>query len=357
MRSTFFTIFLPLLIIYSVLPAQNVPIFPGLSGQELLDSLFANYKTGTVLSYADARDTLFAKVYTVEESLHCVYSDYTIYMDPTQDPNSWAYNNGIDTEHTWPQSKGAVGDAKSDMHHLYPTRIQVNSSRGSDPFAEIPDIETDRWFRKDQVLTVMPTSLIDEYSEKDDHGALFEPREDHKGNVARAMFYFYTMYEQEANSADPNFFPIQKDILYDWHRYDPVDALEFNRTALIAGYQDGYENPFILDSSLVRRAYFFEPVTIKSDNNQSPDQFYLSQNYPNPFNPTTVISWQLAVGSPVLLTVYNLTGQTVKILVDEKRPAGYHTIKFDGSGLASGVYFYQLRVDNYVEIRKMILMK
>jgi endonuclease I len=182
-------------------------------------------------------------------------------MDPTQDPNTWAYNNGIDTEHTWPQSKGAMGQARSDMHHLYPTRREVNSSRGSDPFAEIPDAETDRWFRKNQMLTSIPTSNIDEYSEKDDIASLFESREDHKGNVARAMFYFYTMYKQEANSADPTFFPLQKDILYDWHRTDPVDSLESARTSLIATYQEGIKNPFIIDSSLVRRAYFYKPVS------------------------------------------------------------------------------------------------
>jgi hypothetical protein len=243
------------------------------------------------------------------------------------------------------------------MHHLYPTRIQVNSSRGSDPFAEIPDLDTDRWFRKTQVLTSIPGTLIDEYSEKDDTGARFEPREDHKGNVARAMFYFYTMYELEANSADPNFFPIQKNVLYDWHRYDPVDTLEFSRTALIAGYQDGLVNPYVLDSSLVRRAYFHEPTFIKFENNQSPDQFYLSQNYPNPFNSNTQISWQLTVGSYTILKIYNLVGQTVAILVDEIRPAGTYSIKFNATNLPSGIYYYQLQAGDYQDIKKMILMK
>jgi len=321
---------------------------------EIMES---NYKTGTVLSYDTARDTLFAKVYTLDESLHCVYSDYTIYMDPSQDPNTWAYNNGIDTEHTWPQSKGAVGQAKSDMHHLYPTRREVNSSRGSDPFAEIPNIETDYWFRKDQVLTSIPTSNIDEYSEKDDQGGWFEPRDDHKGNVARAMFYFYTMYEQEANSADPTFYPVQKDVLYDWHHSDPVDSLESARTGLIAAYQEGIENPFITDSSLVRRAYFYEPTGFRTLKDVAPRNFVLFQNYPNPFNPTTVINWQLTVGGLVNLSVYNIAGKRISILVDEKRPSGTYQNIFDTSGLGSGVYFYRLEVNNDVDFRKMILMK
>jgi endonuclease I len=278
-------------------------------------------------------------------------------MDPSEDPNAWAYNNGIDTEHSWPQSKGAVGLAKSDMHHLYPTRREVNSSRGSDPFAEIPDLETDRWFRKDQILTNIPTSNIDEYSEKDDQGARFEAREDHKGNVARAMFYFYTMYEQEANNADPTFFPVQKDVLYDWHRFDPVDSLESTRTGLIAVYQEGIENPFITDSSLVRRAYFYEPATIKSENDQSPDQFFLSQNFPNPFNPTTMISYQLPMTNRVLLKVYDILGQEITTLVDQLISAGKHQVVWDAEKLPSGIYVYQLKAGNYIDSRKMILMK
>jgi hypothetical protein len=86
-------------------------------------------------------------------------------------------------------------------------------------------------------------------------------------------------------------------------------------------------------------------------------KFQLAQNYPNPFNPTTVISWQLAVGSPVRLTIFNLAGQRVAILIDEKRPAGYHSIEFNGTGLASGIYFYRLQAGENVEMRKMVLMK
>jgi endonuclease I len=331
-------------------------IFPGLTGQQLRDSLLAYFKPQTVLSYADARDTLFSRVYTLDDSLHCVYSDYTIWMDPSQDPNTWAYNNGIDTEHTWPQSKGAVGNARSDMHHLYATRREVNSSRGSDPFSEIPDIDTDRWFWKDQVLSSIPSSHIDEYSEKDDVAALFEPREDHKGNVARAMFYFYTMYEQEANGADPNFFPIQKDVLFSWHIYDPVDSLELVRTALISSYQDDRQNPFVLDSSLVQRAYF-PATTLTEEDYPVVEQFKLYQNYPNPFNPKTVISWQLAVGSHVYLDIYNLSGQKIANLLSAFLLSGYHTVDFDATNLAGGIYFYKLHAGNEVKIRKMILVK
>ncbi|UCF64581.1 MAG: right-handed parallel beta-helix repeat-containing protein [bacterium] len=88
-----------------------------------------------------------------------------------------------------------------------------------------------------------------------------------------------------------------------------------------------------------------------------PLSYNLKQNYPNPFNPTTVISWQLAVGSPVKLTVFDLSGQRVAILVDEHLLAGNHSVLFDVAELASGVYFYQLEASNFKQTRKMLLVR
>jgi hypothetical protein len=339
--------------------SQN--IFPGLTGQELLDSLTANYKTSTVLSYDDARDTLFAKIYAINDSLRAVYSGYTIYLDPTQDPTQDAYSKGIDTEHTYPRSKGATGQAESDMHHMYPTRAVVNSSRGNDPFAEIPDIETDKWFRRDIVLNTIPLQLIEEYSEKDDDNFLFEPREDHKGNAARAIFYFYTMYRQKADSADPQFFDIQRNVLRQWHIADPVDSLESMRNDQIAAYQGGKKNPFILDSSLVRRAYFTSAQSVNHVENGIAG-FELHQNYPNPFNPETTIIYQLSASAEVGLAVYNIMGKKVRQLVKSKQSIGEHRVLWDGADdkgkyIASGLYIYRLKAGRVVESKKMILIK
>jgi YVTN family beta-propeller protein len=88
-----------------------------------------------------------------------------------------------------------------------------------------------------------------------------------------------------------------------------------------------------------------------------PERFFLQQNYPNPFNPSTVISWQLAVGSQVKLTVYNVTGEKIAILVNERQPAGSHSVTFDALNLASGVYLYRLETDQFVETKKMVLMR
>ncbi len=242
------------LIYIQQLAAQGGSIlYPDLTGQALIDQLRADYKPGHVLSYDNARDTMFAVIDNHNGNVTGVYSGYTISIDPNADPSTDAYNQDMNTEHTWPQSKGAdSGNAKSDLHHLYPARAQVNSSRSNNPYADINDNATDTWWRLDYSQSYIPTSFIDEYSETDNAG-YFEPREDHKGNAARSVFYWYTMYKEQA---DTGFFNIQKETLRRWNLQDVVDQAELDRSALVATYQDGKENPFVLDTTLVRRAYF-----------------------------------------------------------------------------------------------------
>jgi len=135
----------------------------------------------------------------------------------------------------------------------------VNSSRGNDPYAEIDDQETDTWYRNNYSQETIPTEYIEEYAEKDNppdpNNEVFEPREDHKGDASRAMFYFYAMYN---DVADTNFWNVQRDVLLDWHYYDEVDDWELNRTWAIAGYQENQPNPFVLDSSLARRIWYMD---------------------------------------------------------------------------------------------------
>ncbi|MDG7000482.1 MAG: T9SS type A sorting domain-containing protein, partial [Nitrososphaerota archaeon] len=94
----------------------------------------------------------------------------------------------------------------------------------------------------------------------------------------------------------------------------------------------------------------------------SPQSFQLGQNYPNPFNPTTTISYQLKSASHVTLKIYDVLGREVTTLVNKKQDEGYYAVRFDGTKLASGVYFYQINVrgDNgqtFVSTRKALLLK
>jgi len=88
-----------------------------------------------------------------------------------------------------------------------------------------------------------------------------------------------------------------------------------------------------------------------------PATFTLEQNYPNPFNPATTIKYSLAVPSKVILTVFNLLGNEVAVLVDEFKGAGEYELLFDASRLTSGVYVYQMNVDGFVETKKLTFIK
>lgn len=89
-----------------------------------------------------------------------------------------------------------------------------------------------------------------------------------------------------------------------------------------------------------------------------PLQYRLFQNYPNPFNPSTVIRYQLSASSEVKLTVYNISGQKVRELVNKKQKAGSYSVVFNAHGLASGVYFYRLQTNNgFIKTRKLLFVK
>ncbi len=88
-----------------------------------------------------------------------------------------------------------------------------------------------------------------------------------------------------------------------------------------------------------------------------PTAYRLGPNYPNPFNPTTTIPFALPTAARVILNVYDAMGAVVKTLVDERLAAGRYTTTWEGVGLASGVYVVQMRAGNFVQTRKMILLK
>jgi hypothetical protein len=103
---------------------------------------------------------------------------------------------------------------------------------------------------------------------------------------------------------------------------------------------------------------FFGPLSdVEDEQTDIPNTFYLNQNYPNPFNPSTKISWQSPLGSWQTLKVFDVLGNEVATLVDEYKPARRYEVEFNAAALPSGVYFYQLKAGNYIETKKMILIK
>jgi len=105
------------------------------------------------------------------------------------------------------------------------------------------------------------------------------------------------------------------------------------------------------------------PVSVENDDGLLPAEYFLYQNYPNPFNPSTKIKFTIPItlsgveGSLVTLKVYDVLGNEVATLVNKEKPAGEYEFEFYGNGLTSGVYFYQLRAGNFIQTKKMLMIK
>jgi uncharacterized protein len=235
-------------------PSQSGQILPYLTGQALLDQLAAQYAPVQSYSYSEARDVLFGRISNQGGQVVDLYTGQAIALPTDGDPSSEADAKGFNTEHVWPQSKGAKNlPPKSDLHHLFPVSERVNSARGNKPFGDIPDEQVSEWYRRGSMTKTIPTQGIDDYSEL---GAnQFEPREVEKGDVARAMFYFYTLYNSAADTADADFFARQRTTLCAWNQLDPPDTGEVARSHAIAASKQGNESPFVLDPTLAARGY------------------------------------------------------------------------------------------------------
>jgi len=201
----------------------------GQRGAQLLGALSQIVSRHVDLGYDGARDIMFgiADDPTDTDVVACVYTQRQL-SGVTNSGDAYRNGQGLNTEHTWPKSKGAAGGpAKGDLHHLFPTDVDTNSKRSSFPFGEVVRVQYENGGSKLGLNAQGQT--------------VFEPRDDHKGNVARALFYFYTVYGRNASTDN---FRIEEPVLHKWHAMDPVDALEQRRNNVIFEYQKN-RNPYI----------------------------------------------------------------------------------------------------------------
>ena len=152
--------------------------------------------------------------------------------------------------------------------------------------------------------------------------------------------------------------------------------LDSNGEIYLNYFQFGGTSPFPLDYIIDQQgkiAYFnteydpkrmkeiitnlMNPINVEEENVAIPFFHQLDQNYPNPFNPITTIDYFLQSRSDISLIIFNLNGREVARLVDEEKSAGKHSVKWDASNLASGIYFYRLQASDFVQTKKMVLLK
>jgi polyhydroxybutyrate depolymerase len=131
---------------------------------------------------------------------------------------------------------------------------------------------------------------------------------------------------------------------FTWHSLGPIGKtnIDINASELIWNFFKNYR--------------LSEPTEVK-EHIQAPSEFDLFQNYPNPFNPVTTIGYVLKDKSNAKVTLLNAIGEEVAVLVNGEQDKGFQKIDFNASTLASGVYFYRLQAGDYLQTRKMILLK
>lgn len=209
----------------AVLPPLPREAVDGLEGAELLAALREHSAAHLPLPYHTARQLMYGVVDNTEGSVACVYTGRSA-------PAAAVVEAGINAEHTLPQSRGAEAlPAKSDLHHLFPTDAEANRVRAAYPFGVVVQAE---WQEGGAKLGV------------DEEGrTVFEPPDEHKGNVARALFYMAAVYGVELPDEEER-------VLRRWHGDDPVDDDERRRNDLVSSLQ-GNRNPFVDHHDLIER--------------------------------------------------------------------------------------------------------
>jgi Tol biopolymer transport system component len=117
-------------------------------------------------------------------------------------------------------------------------------------------------------------------------------------------------------------------------------------------HQQYDHNPYWVNAQVI-----YDLITDVEDEDSNPVDFYLSQNYPNPFNPNATINFFIPKKAFVSLKIYDVLGTEITSLFNEEKSTGSYEVKFNASGLTSGIYFYHLQAGNFIETKKMILLK
>ncbi len=194
----------------------------------------------TALGYNGARDKMFMEFDKLPgDSVECVYTGKKVHLTSRAD----AQSQGMNTEHTWPQSNFNSADPMvSDLYHLYITDETPNGKRSNYPFGMV-------------VPSTVTYSAAGSMLGKNQYGAIvFEPRDVHKGNVARSLLYFQIRHY--ANSIGTYFDTLQESTFRVWNKLDTVDAKERARCTAIAALQ-GKRNPLIDHPEFVDRIFSF----------------------------------------------------------------------------------------------------
>jgi len=181
------------------------------------------------------------------------------------------------------------------------------------------------------------------------------------GDHLTDFYHWYFFEPQNDLPASPGGWNMPTDECLIWilATFWSMNGQDMEARNLIVQWEIDSGIPILLDhdTNLVQMRETMIALDVEESEQAPINSYTLHQNYPNPFNPTTQIDFELKRRSHVKLTVFNVLGQVMDVLKDERSSRGKGSVVWDGADFASGIYFYRLETENFVETRKMVLLK
>lgn len=296
--------------------------------QALLLALRNLISTNTYSSYSGAKVFLFQDLDNENGTVRCIYTGKTYNIS-----SSYSGQTNPNTEHSYAQSWFSTPESsikKADLHHLFVSDMQVNSARSNYPFGVVatPAI-ADVYY---------PDTPWQSYRGNDfwQH-RVFEPANQSKGDIARALMYFYVRYNDSLTQSGVSMLPV----LRTWHQADPPSAAEIARNTAIYGFQ-GNRNPFVDHPEYVERIW--GPVSNEDWVQNASPMLRIDNLYPNPFKESIQVIVDNPKENPAKVEIFNIRGEKVyqySLGAKENRFEWQARDQY-GNKVKAGVYFIRL---------------
>lgn len=314
-----------------------------LTGQELFNALQGLISTNTYSNYIGARTFLFQQLENHNGYVTCIYTGYEFNVG-----YNYTGSNNPNTEHTYCQSWFSSPQSsvkKADLHHLFPSNSTVNSVRSNYPIYNIGNHANANVY--------YDYTPWQSYRGMSPGGyTVFEPADESKGDIARALLYFHTRYNDGLIQQNVDMLPV----LVQWHFFDPPTPEEVIRNNGVQGFQSN-RNPFVDHPEFVARIW--DPSAAESDVPAPEADLVLGKASPNPFTDSTSVEIQSKIPVLATISIHNIKGQKLDSW-QENLPRGNSQITWNGRNAqgekaAPGIYLINLSAPGHFLTARVML--
>ncbi len=324
------------------------------NGENQIKLYYNDYNTGSQLK-ADAIVRLLTPIYQAGFLDGIGMQNHNTITFPTA-------QNFIDTYNKFYPICSEMAITEFDVNTSSSTPSSSELQQQANQYGQLFKCFVERSYKsgRGKIINVSKDGLNDQYTFKSGASSLWD-----KNNQCKPAFYAAVNVGIDYNAIDSllSYSDTLKSENYtndSWSAFNDAESFAQSAVAQNYSYNNSAEEALAgAKESLEAGINGLVNITtgINSSENNSPKSFLLEQNYPNPFNPTTSITYHVPKESFVSLKVYNLLGQEVASLFEGMRRPGNYKTEFDGSKLVSGVYMYRLKSNNFLQTKKLVLLK